>query len=86
MGIYKLPQFELYFSYNFAFKNQLPKIISKGKLKFLWCILYLPIKDFDLGNNIEENEYHYDLENKVDDKQKEEKDRKKLSRKLFPKK
>ena len=75
MGILKLPQLELDWSDNFAFKNQLPKIISKGKFKFFCYALHLPINDFDLGNNIEENENHDDLENKDDYVQIEIKDK-----------
>ena len=56
MGIHKLPQIELYWSDNFIFKNQLPKIISKAKFKFLCCALHLPINDKDLGDNDEKNE------------------------------
>ena len=80
MGIHRLPQIELYWNEKLLFQNQLPSIITKNRFKMLCHGLHLPIKDYDLESNIENDEIeikevndpdnNYELEVKYDPRNK----------------
>ena len=48
MGVHILPKIKNYWENSFLSGNNLPKIITKNKFKFLCSALHLPVSDDDL--------------------------------------